>query len=60
MGKKCFFIYLWPSLRQLNIIFDNYSHPEDPPKVLSKGRVDRGYERKISSLNQALPKLDEW
>ena len=44
----------------LHIIFDNYSHPEDPPKVLSKGRVDRGYERKISSLNQTLPKLDEW
>ena len=43
-----------------HIVFDNYSHPEDPTKVLSKGRVDRGYERKISSLNQALPKLDEW
>ena len=35
----------------LHIVFDNYSHPEDPTKVLSKGRVDRGYERKISSLN---------
>ena len=29
-------------------------------KFLSKGRVDRGYEMKITSLNQALPKLDEW
>ena len=29
-------------------------------QVLSKGRVDRRYERKISTLNQALPKLDEW
>ena len=44
----------------LHIVFDNYSHLEDLTKVLSKGRVDRGYERKISSLNQALPKLDEW
>ena len=44
----------------LHIVFDNYSLPEDPTKVLSKGRVDRGFERKISSLNQALPKLDEW
>ena len=44
----------------LHIVFDNYSHPEDPTKILSKGRVDRRYERKISSLNQALPKLDEW
>ena len=44
----------------LHIVFDNYSHPEDPTKVLSKGRFGRGYKRKISSLNQALPKLDEW
>ena len=44
----------------LNIAFDNYSLHEDPTKVLSKGRVDRGYERKISCLNQALSKLDEW
>ena len=29
-------------------------------KLISKERVDRGYERKISSLNKALPKLDEW
>ena len=45
---------------KLHIVFDNYSLSEDPTKVLSKGRVDRGYERKISSLNQGLPKLDEW
>ena len=44
----------------LHFAFDNYSLPEDLIKVLSKGRVDRGYERKISSLNQAQPKLDEW
>ena len=43
----------------LHIGFDNYSLPEDPTKVLSKGRDDRGQERKISSLNKALPKLDE-
>ena len=43
----------------LHFVFDNYSLPEDPIKVLSKGRPDRGYERKTSSLNQALPKL-EW
>ena len=44
----------------LNIIFDNYGLREDPTKVSSKGRVDWGYERTISSLNQALLKLDEW
>ena len=44
---------------KLHIVFDNYSLYEDPTKVLSKG-VDRRYERKISSLNQGLPKLGEW
>ena len=44
----------------LHIVFDNYSLPEDPTKNLSKERVDKGYERKMFSLNQALPKLDEW
>ena len=44
----------------LHIVFDNYSFPEVPTKALSKGRVDRGYERKIYNLNQALLKLDEW
>ena len=44
----------------LHIIFDNYSLPEDPTKVFSKGRVANGYERKIISLNQVLPKLDKW
>ena len=44
----------------LNIVFDNYSLPEVPTKVLPKGRVYRGYEREISSLNQALPELHEW
>ena len=43
----------------LHIVFDNYSLPEDPTKNLSKERVDKGYERKMFSLNQALPKLDE-
>ena len=43
----------------LHFVFDNYSLLEDPIKVLSKGRVDRGYGRKISSLNQALLKV-EW
>ena len=36
----------------LHIVFDNYSLPEDPTKVSSRRRVDRGYERKISNLNQ--------
>ena len=44
----------------LHIVFDNYSHPRNPTKILSKRRVDGGYEWKISSLNQALPKLDRW
>ena len=43
----------------LHFVFDNYSPPEDPIKVLSKENSDRGYKGKISSLNQALPKL-EW
>ena len=42
----------------LHIVF-LYSLPEDPTKVLTKGRVDKGYKIKISSLNQAPPKLDE-
>ena len=44
----------------LHVIFGNYSLPEDPTKVFSKGRVAKGYERKIFSLNQVLPKLDKW
>ena len=35
----------------LYIAFDNYSLPEVPTKVLSKGRVSRGYKRKIYSLH---------
>ena len=59
-AKKFFsYIHGLPG-HNLHSVFDNYSLPEDPTKVLSKERVDRGYERKISSLNQALPKLDEW
>ena len=30
----------------LHIVFDNYSLPQDPTKVLSKGKVDRGYKKK--------------
>ena len=60
MGKNVFsYIHGLPGYN-LHIAFDNYSLPEDPTKVSSKERVDRGYEKKISSLNQALPKLDEW
>ena len=60
-GQKNVFSYIHGLLGDnLHIVFDYYSLPEDPKKVLSKGRVDRGYERKISSLNQALLKLDEW
>ena len=55
-----FFIYPWSSGRQLKVRIDNYSLLEDLVKVLSKGRVDIGYERKNSSLKQALSKLDEW
>ena len=60
MGKKCFSYINSLPRDNLHIVFDNYSLPEDPTKVLSKERVDSGYKRKISSLNQALPKLDEW
>ena len=44
----------------LHIVFDIYSPIHDPTKVISKGRVDRGFERKILSLNQTLPNVDEW
>ena len=44
----------------LHIVFDNYSSVDDPTKVILKGRVDRGFERKISNLNQTLPNVDEW
>ena len=44
-AKNVFFRYPWPSRRQLiHIVFDNCSLPEDPTKVLSMRRVDRGYE----------------
>ena len=58
-GKNVFsYIYALPG-GNFHVVSDNYNLPEDPTNVLSKGRVDRGYERKITSLNQALPKLDE-
>ena len=31
----------------LHIVFDDYSLPQDPTKVLSKGRVDRGTKKKF-------------
>ena len=59
-GQKCFFSYIHglPG-DNLHFAFNNYSLHVDPIKVLTKGRVDRGYERKIFSLNQALPKQDK-
>ena len=44
----------------VHIVFDNYSPVDNPSKVLSKGRPNKGIERKISNLNQMLPKLNEW
>ena len=60
-GQKNVFSYIHGFCGDnLYIAFDNYSLPEVPTKVLSKGRVSRGYKRKIYSLHQALLKLDEW
>ena len=60
LAKNVFsYIYALPGDNS-HVASHNYNLPEDPTKVLSKGRVDRGYEMKITSLNQALPKLDEW
>ena len=57
LWAKMFFSYIHglPG-DNLHFAFDKYSLHVDPIKVLTKGRVDRGYERKIFSLNQALPK----
>lgn len=44
----------------LHIVFDDYSPIQGPIKVLSKGRVNKGKERKITNLNQLLPKVNEW
>ena len=44
----------------VHVVFDNYSQVDDPTKILSKGRENKGIERKISNLNQILPKLNEW
>ena len=46
-------IYSFPG-ENLLIIFDNCTPPNNPAKV------ETVYERKFSSLNQALSKLDEW
>ena len=57
LRAKIFFSYIHglPG-DNLHFAFDNNSLHMDPIKVFTKGRVERGYERKISSLNQALPK----
>ena len=43
----------------LHLVFDNYS-PYHDNLYLSKGRPDRGRERRVSDLSQTLPKLSEW
>ena len=62
MGKNVFsYIHGLPG-DNLHIVFVNYSLPKNLTKFWKgkrKGRADRGYEKRISSLNQALPKLDE-
>ena len=57
-GQKLFFHISMVFLETTYISF-LYNLPEDPTKVLTKGRFDKGYKMKISSLNQAPPKLYE-
>jgi hypothetical protein len=43
----------------LHLIFDDY-RSEEGELYLSKGRPDKGRERRISDLTQTLPKLRDW
>ena len=42
----------------VHIVFNNYEITEEVS--ISKGRPNKGQERKITSLDQSLPKLSEW
>ena len=44
----------------LHIVLDDYRQPEDSTLYLSKGRPDKGRERRITQLDQQLPQLKEW
>ena len=59
-AKKVFSYILSLPGNTAHIVFDNYAPAPDPSKVLSKGRINQGMERKISKLNQLLSKLNEW
>lgn len=49
---KSIFNYLKALLSDsLHTVFDNYPFVEDRSKVVSKGRANKGKERKISNLN---------
>lgn len=59
-NNVCFLIIVFS--RFWDFLFDNYSPANDQTKVLSKERerADRGFWRKIWTLNLSLPKLDGW
>ena len=50
-AKKVFNYILSLPGNTAHIVFDNYAPAPDPSKVLLKGRIDQGMERKISKLN---------
>ena len=43
----------------LHLVFDDY-HSDERQIYLSKGRPDKGRERRISDLSQKLPNLSDW
>ena len=43
----------------VHLVFDDYSPPQNQ-HYLSKGRPDKGRERRICDLSQQLPSLSEW
>jgi len=44
----------------LHIVFDDYRRPDDSTLYLSKGRPDKGRERRVTHLDQQLPQVSEW
>ena len=43
----------------LHVVFDDY-RSEEGQLTVSKGRPDKGRERRIANLSETLPKLGDW
>ena len=59
-AKKIFNYFRSLPGQVIHSVIDNFSYIDDLTSVLSKGRVNKRTERKISNLNQLLSKPDEW